>query len=67
MERRHILSFGVYSLLLAATPALAAATGEQGEQLVKGPYRGAYVCQTRAGMPGIFRVPIDLVIRNGSV
>lgn len=34
---------------------------------MKGPYRGSYVCQTKLGMPGIFRVPIDLVIRNGNV
>ena len=64
MEHSRLASFGIYSLLLAATPALAAPTGEQ---LVKGPYCGAYVCQTRAGMPGIFRVPIDLVIRDGTV
>jgi hypothetical protein len=64
MKYRRIASFGAYTLLLAATPALAALTGEQA---VKGPYRGAYVCQTRAGVPGMFRVPIDLVIRNGNV
>jgi hypothetical protein len=64
MEHRRIASFGIYSLLLAATPALAAPTGEQA---VKGPYRGAYVCQTNFGVPGIFGVPIDLVIRNGNV
>lgn len=64
MEHRRIVSFGICSLLLAATPALAAPSGEQA---VKGPYRGAYVCQTRAGVPGIFRIPIDLVIRNGNV
>lgn len=29
MEHRRIASFGVYTLLLAATPALAAPTGEQ--------------------------------------
>lgn len=64
MEHRHIASFGVCTLLLAATPALAAPTGEQA---VRGPYRGAYVCQTKVGVPGIFRIPIDLVIRNGNV
>lgn len=64
MEHHRIASFGVYTLLLAATPALAAPTGEQA---VKGPYRGAYVCQTKVGVPGIFRIPIDLVIRNGNV
>ena len=64
MEHRRIASFGVYSLLLAVTPALAAPTGEQA---VKGPYRGSYVCQTKLGVPGIFRIPIDLVIRNGNV
>jgi hypothetical protein len=64
MEHRRIASFGIYSLLLAAIPALAAPTGEQS---VKGPYRGSYVCQTKVGVPGIFHVPIDLVIRNGTV
>jgi hypothetical protein len=64
MEHRRIASFGIYFILLAATPALAAPTGEQS---VKGPYRGSYVCQTKLGVPGIFRVPIDLVIRNGNV
>jgi hypothetical protein len=64
MEHRRIASFGVYTLLLAATPALAAPTGEQA---VQGPYRGSYVCQTKVGVPGIFHVPIDLVIRNGTV
>lgn len=64
MEHRRIASFGIYFLLLAATPALAAPTGEQS---VKGPYRGSYVCQTKLGVPGVFRVPIDLVIRNGTV
>ena len=64
MEHGRIASFGIYSLLLAATPALAAPTGQQ---VVKGPYRGMYVCQTKAGVPGIFHVPIDLVIRNGTV
>jgi hypothetical protein len=64
MEHRRIASFGIYFILLAATPTLAAPTGEQS---VKGPYRGSYVCQTKLGVPGIFRVPIDLVIRNGNV
>ncbi len=64
MEHRRIASFGMYSLLLATMPALAAPTGEQS---VKGPYRGSYVCQTKLGVPGIFRIPIDLVIRNGNV
>ena len=64
MEHRRIALFGIFSLLLAAAPALAAPTGEQA---VEGPYRGSYVCQTRLGVPGIFHVPIDLVIRNGTV
>lgn len=64
MKYRRIASLCVYTVLLAATPALAAPTGEQA---AKGPYRGAYVCQTKTGVPGIFRIPIDLVIRNGNV
>lgn len=64
MEHRRFASFGVYTLLLAATPALAAPTGEQA---VQGPYRGTYVCQTKMGFSTIFRLPIDLVIRNGNV
>jgi len=65
MEHRRIAALGVYSVLLAATTALAAPTGEQS---VKGPYRGSYVCQSQLlGRPGVFRIPIDLVIRNGNV
>jgi hypothetical protein len=64
MKYHRIGSFGAYALLVAATPALAAPTSEQA---AKGPYRGAYVCQTKTGVPGIFRIPIDLVIRNGNV
>jgi hypothetical protein len=65
MEHRRIASFGVYSLLLAATTALAAPSSEQA---VGGPYRGTYVCQNKLGAgPDILRVPIDLVIRNGNV
>ena len=69
MEHRRIASFGIYSLLIAATtafaaPVLAAPSSEQG---AGGPYRGSYVCPTKVGVPGIFRVPIDLVIRNGNV
>lgn len=64
MKYHRIAPFGVYTLLLAATPTLAAPTGEQA---VKGPYRGAYVCQLKVGMPGMFRIPVDLVIRNGAV
>jgi hypothetical protein len=45
MEHRRIASFGVYSLLLAAT-AIAASSNEQ---TVAGPYRGAYVCQNKLG------------------
>lgn len=51
MEHRRIASFGVYFLLVAGTPALAAASGEQS---AKGPYRGSYVCQAKLGAPGIF-------------
>lgn len=70
MEHRRIASFGVYSLLLAATTALAAPSSEQA---VGGPYRGTYVCQKLGAargiyrVPDILRVPIDLVIRNGNV
>jgi len=65
MEHRRIASFGVYSLLFAATTALAAPINEQ---TVVGPYRGTYVCQNKLGAgPDILRVPIDLVIRNGNV
>ena len=64
MEHRRTAAFGIYALLLAATPALAAPSDEQP---AKGPYRGSYVCQTKLGVPGIFRIPIDLIIRNGSV
>jgi len=64
MEHRRTASFGVYCLLLAATTAAAAPSNEQ----TAGPYRGMYVCQTKVGAgPGILRVPIDLVIRNGNV
>jgi len=68
MEHRRIASFGIYFLLLAATPALAAPSSEQ----AVGPYRGAYVCQKLGAAQGrvpidILRVPIDLVIRNGNV
>jgi len=62
MEHRRIASFGTCSLLLATTTALAAPSSEQA---VQGPYRGTYVCQG-AGQR-ILRVPIDLVIRNGTV
>lgn len=62
MEHRRIACFGIASLLLAATPALAAPNDGQ-----PGPYRGSYVCQTKIGVPGIFRIPIDLVVRNGTV
>ena len=59
MEHRRTASFGVYSLLLIATTAVAAPSNEQ----PAGPYRGMYVCQTKVGAgPGILRVPIDLVI-----
>ncbi len=64
MKHRRIASFGVYFLLLAATAALAAPSSEEA---ARGPYRGMYVCQTKVGVPGIFHVPIDLVIRNGTV
>lgn len=64
MARRRIALLGICSLLLATTTALAAPTNEHA---VQGPYRGTYVCQTKAGVPGIFRIPIDLVIRNGNV
>jgi hypothetical protein len=64
MEHRRTALFGIYSLLIAVTPALAAPTGEPS---VKGPYRGSYVCQTMLGVTAVFRVPIDLVIRNGNV
>ena len=61
MEHRRIASFGVHSLLLAATTALAAPSSEQA---AGGPYRGTYVCQNKLGAgPGVLRVPIDLVIR----
>src|SRR5215469_7063683 len=64
MEHRRIASFGVYSFLLATTTALAAPSSEQA---ARGPYRGMYVCQTMTRAPGILRIPIDLVIRNGNV
>jgi hypothetical protein len=64
MEHRRIASFCVYSLLLAATAALAAPSSEQA---APGPYRGMYVCQTMTRAPGIFHIPIDLVVRNGNV
>jgi hypothetical protein len=65
MEHRRMASFGIYSLLLAATTALAAPSSEQG---MGGSYRGTYVCQNKLGAgPDILRVPIDLVIRNGNV
>lgn len=65
MEHRRIVSFGIYSLLFAATSALAAPTNDQ---VLGGPYRGAYVCQNKLGAgPDILRVPIDLVIRNGNI
>src|SRR5262249_33874371 len=64
MEHRRIASFGVYSLLLIATTAVAAPSNEQ----PAGPYRGMDVCQTKEGAgPGILRVPVDLVIRDGAV
>src|SRR5262245_30331292 len=64
MEHRRIASFGIYSLLLAATTALAAPSNEQ---TVGGPYGGTYVCQKVGAARGILRVPIDLVIRNSNV
>jgi hypothetical protein len=69
MEHRRIASFGACTLVLGVTTALAAPTlaAPSSEQAVKGPYRGSYVCQTKVGVPGIFRIPIDLVIRNGNV
>lgn len=74
MERRRIALLGACTLLLAAATALAApavaapsAAAPSGDHAVTGPYRGAYVCQTKVGVPGMFRVPIDLVIRNGNV
>src|SRR5262249_23463024 len=64
MEHRRTASFGVYSLLLAATTSVAAQSNEQ----TAGPYRGMYVCQNKLGAgPDILRVPIDLVVRNGNV
>src|SRR5215471_17325667 len=64
MEHRRIASFGVYSLLLIATTAVAAPSNEQ----TAGPYRGMYVWQTKVGAgPGILHAPSDLVIRNGNV
>jgi hypothetical protein len=71
MEHRRIAAFGAWTLVLAATAAVAftsASVAAPGSgQAVTGPYRGAYVCQTKVGVPGMFHVPIDLVIRNGNV
>jgi hypothetical protein len=71
MEHRRIAALGAGTLVLAATTALGVPTSSlaapTSEQSVTGPYRGTYVCQTKAGVPGIFRIPIDLVIRNGNV
>lgn len=71
MEHRRIASLRAWTLALTATTAVGfAAPGvaaPSSGQPVSGPYRGAYVCQTKAGVPGMFRVPIDLVIRNGNV
>ena len=64
MEHRRIASFGIYALLLAATAALAAPSSDVA---APGSYRGMYVCPTMTGAPGIFRIPIDVVIRNGNV
>jgi hypothetical protein len=71
MEHCRIGSFGAWTLVLTATTAVAFAApsvaAPSSGQAVSGPYRGAYVCQTKVGVPGMFRVPIDLVIRNGNV
>jgi hypothetical protein len=76
MEHRRVVSFVTSSLLLAAmaalaAPSLASAAPNTGapdrDQAPQGPYRGAYVCQSMIAGPVIFRVPIDLVIRNGNV
>jgi hypothetical protein len=58
MEHRRIASFGVYFLLVAGTPALAAASGEQS---AKGPYRGSYVCQAKLGLRGFYWSPVSAV------
>lgn len=77
MEHRRTASFGIYCLLLATSVALTAPTAPSlaapnlaatsSEQAAQGPYRGTYVCQSMIGGPGILRIPIDLVIRNGNV
>ena len=79
MEHRRITPFGISSLVLTATTALAASSlvtpslaapspaATNTEQAAQGPYRGTYVCQSMIGGAGILRIPIDLVIRNGNV
>lgn len=63
----HIRIFAVTALAAASVVSLPAAAKTAPRQSLEGKFRGAYVCEKLPTTRDVLRVPLDLVIRGGSV